>query len=240
MLQRAPGLGTVKALVKKGTGQHRGPRRKDIINQSSSWTPDAAPRRPLHSSPVKAPKNRPLPPLPFKDIINQSSSSTPDAVEERVRRLAGGNFLVPGVVPQTPSPFEARQFDMGSDDVQPFEPRQFDQSELDADQAIYEAAMAVIFGEQWAATMIGSAEHLGEAPADVAPSVDLNDNSWSPGGTHSAPGGIVPVEGNPYLEWLVDKYSNAPSLQKRIQPGQIANLQAIAGKDHEGRTDFWT
>ena len=139
--------------------------------------------------------------IPRHKPPTQPMPKSPDAVEERVRRLAGGNFFVPGVVPQTPSPFEARQFDMD-----PFEAREFNLEQ----EAPAPAPPPPAVQDQ--------------APAAAAPVDDGYAPELVPDAT-----GLIPVAGNPYLEWLVSTYaSDRGTITGPRSYGALRNLQVIA------------
>ena len=63
-----------------------------------------------------------------------------------------------------------------------------------------------------------------DAPAAVAPTPDI---APAPGLEPDARG-LVPVEGNPFLEWLVANFSSTPGVKKPLHPAQVRNLQIIA------------
>jgi hypothetical protein len=139
--------------------------------------------------------------IPRHKPPTQPMPKSPDAVEEGVRRLAGGNFVVPGAVPQTPSPFEARQFDMD-----PFEAREFN------------------LGQEAPAAAPPPPAMQPDAAADVAPV----DDGFAPELVPDA-SGLIPVAGNPYLEWLVSTYaSDRGTITGPRSYGALRNLQVIA------------
>jgi hypothetical protein len=63
-----------------------------------------------------------------------------------------------------------------------------------------------------------------EAPAGVAPTADVAPAS----GLEPDASGLVPVEGNPFVEWLVANFSSTPGVRKPLHPAQVRNLQIIA------------
>jgi hypothetical protein len=139
--------------------------------------------------------------IPRHKPPTQATPKSPDAVEERVRRLAGGNFFVPGVVPQTPSPFEARQFDMD-----PFEAREFNLEQ----EAPAPAPPPPAMQPDAAAT---------DAPVDDGFAPELVPDA----------SGLIPVAGNPSLEWLVSSYaSDRGTITGPRSYGALRNLQVIA------------
>jgi hypothetical protein len=141
-----------------------------------------APPRPKQALPAPDRPTQPLPP---------SAAASP-------------SIVIPGVVPQTPAPFEARQFDMGSE-MDPFEARQFNlESEAPA-VAPPPPAMQP------------------QAPATAA----VGDDRYAPDLVPDE-SGLVPVAGNPYLEWLVSSFaSNRGDMAPRSY-GALRNLQVIA------------
>jgi len=106
-----------------------------------------------------------------------------------------------GGVPQAPAPFEARQFDMD-----PFEARQFNLETEAPPVAPPAPAMQP------------------KSPAADAPI----DNKFAPELVPDETG-LIPVEGNPYLEWLVSTYASDRGGTKGPRSyGALRNLQVIA------------
>ena len=106
------------------------------------------------------------------------------------------------VAPPTPSLFEARQFDMGDMDL--FEARQFD---------------------------MGPPAPAFQSPPDVAPNapadVAAGDDKFAPELVPDETG-LIPVAGNPYLEWLVSGFASDRGVMTPRSYGALRNLQVIA------------
>lgn len=138
-----------------------------------------APPRPKQSLPAPDRPTQPLPP---------SAAASPI-------------ISIPGAGPQTPPPFEARQFDMD-----PFEAREFN------------------LGTEAPAVAPPPPVAQPNAPASAAPSDDKFAPELVPDET-----GLVPVAGNPYLEWLVSTFaSDRGTMTGPRSYGALRNLQVIA------------
>jgi hypothetical protein len=113
---------------------------------------------------------------------------------------ASPSIVIPGGVPQAPAPFEARQFDMD-----PFEARRFN---LDAE-----------------------APPIAPPPPAARPNAPATDapidDGFAPELVPDA-SGLIPVAGNPYLEWLVSSYASDRGVMTPRSYGALRNLQVIA------------
>jgi hypothetical protein len=119
------------------------------------------------------------------------------------------------VVPQTPSPFEARQFDMGSE-MDPFEARQFNLEQEAPAAAPPPPAM------QPEARATGAVSDDPYAP-DLVPDEH----------------GLVTVTGDPYVEWLVSTYAGDSLYTGPRSVGDLRNLQIIAMTGGHPTPRFW-
>ena len=139
----------------------------------------------------------PAPPRPKQDL------PAPARPKQALPPSAAASPIVsiPGV---GQSLFEARQFDMGSDDMDLFEARQFDMGPA-------------------APAFQPPPDVRPNAPADVAPSDDKFAPDLVPDET-----GLVPVAGNPYLEWLVSTFASDRGVMTPRSYGALRNLQVIA------------
>ena len=113
---------------------------------------------------------------------------------------------VAGAVPQAAVPFQERQFDLGSDDMDLFQARQFD------------------MGPAAPASEPRQVDMAPQPPAHVAPSAD---DGFAP---ELVPDdtGLVPVTGNPYLEQLVARFASNKTAMTHRSYGELRNLQVIA------------
>jgi hypothetical protein len=122
---------------------------------------------------------------------------------------ASPSVFIPGAVPQALIDLGARKFDLGSE-MDPFEARQFN---LDTD-----------------AGAVAPPPPAAQPAAAVAPaygSRDLDDG-YAPELVPDA-SGLVPVEGDPYLEWLVSSFaSDRGTIKGPRSYGALRNLQVIA------------
>ena len=164
-----------------------------------------APPRPAQAVPAPPrpkqalPKpDRPKQPLP-PSAAASPSIFIPGAVPQALIDLGARQFDLGGV-PQAPDPFEARQFDMD-----PFEARQFNLDTEAPPVAPPPPAMQP------------------DAPANVAPVDDGFAPELVPDET-----GLIPVAGNPYLEWLVSSYASDRGVMTPRSYGALRNLQVIA------------
>jgi hypothetical protein len=114
---------------------------------------------------------------------------------------ASPSIFIPGAVPQALIDLGARQFDLGSE-MDPFEARQFN---LDT-----------------------------EAPAAAPPPPAMQaqaaagvDDGYAPDLVPDETG-LVPVAGNPYLEWLVSTFASDRGVMTPRSYGALRNLQVIA------------
>jgi hypothetical protein len=127
---------------------------------------------------------------------------------------ASPSVFIPGAVPQALIDLGARKFDLGSE-MDPFEARQFN---LDTDAAAV------------APPPPAAQSQAAAAVAPVAPaygSRDLDDG-YAPELVPDATG-LVPVEGDPYLEWLVSSFaSDRGTIRGPRSYGALRNLQVIA------------
>lgn len=138
----------------------------------------------------------PAPPRP------KGSLPRPDRPKQALPPSAAASPIIsiPGAGPQSPAPFEARQFDMD-----PFEARQFN-LESDAPPVAPPPPAA-----------------QSQAPAAVAAGDDKFAPELVPDET-----GLIPVAGNPYLEWLVSGFASDRGVMTPRSYGALRNLQVIA------------
>jgi hypothetical protein len=118
---------------------------------------------------------------------------------------ASPSIFIPGAMPQALIDLGARQFDLGSE-MDPLEARQFNLDTAAPPVAPPPPAMQP------------------DAPTNVAPV----DDGFAPELVPEA-SGLIPVAGNPYLEWLVSTYaSDRGSVTTPRSYGALRNLQVIA------------
>lgn len=129
---------------------------------------------------------------------------------------ASPSIFIPGAVPQAMLDLGAGKFDLGSE-MDPFEARQF---HLDSDP--FEARQFNLDTEA-------------PVPAPPPPAVQAQAPAAAPVDDGYAPElvpdetGLVPVAGNPYLEWLVSSYaSDRGTITGPRSYGALRNLQVIA------------
>jgi hypothetical protein len=111
-----------------------------------------------------------------------------------------------GAVSQAAVPFQERQFDLGSDDMDLFQARQFD------------------VGPAAPASEPRQVDMAPQPPAHVALS---GDDGFAPELVPDETG-LVPVTGNPYLEQLVARLAANKTAMTHRSYGDLRNLQVIA------------
>ncbi len=217
---RADALGAIlaRAVVERaqdrfGTARHAGATLQRFLGLGKKKKP-ARPAQAL-PAPPRPKQDLPAPDRPTQALPPSAAASPsifiPGAVPQAMLDLGAGKFDLGSEL----DPFEARQFNLDSD---PFEARQFN---LDSDP--FQARQFNLDSEAPAATPPPPAAQ-DQAPAAVAPVDDGYAPELVPDET-----GLIPVAGNPYLEWLVSTYaSDRGTITGSRSYGALRNLQVIA------------